>query len=840
MKKLLFAFLLLSYSSFAQVSQLNIPNTGRSTVGFTQGMVRIDSVFANSILDTTKAKEAFPTMRMKGRMAAEGTQYYIHNGVGFVPITGFVRYADTLNRTITTKKYVDSLHAAGGVIDTSVIATQSWVNNLQYQYTPYSNETVQIFSDDFSRVSIGSNYATNFPDATVTIDADGLHFSGSAPNYNNYILRKDTTCANHFLDTLKYVINDVSGTAFGMNFGVRSVNAYGYTHNVIAGMALAAGSGNTGKSYITANAAFGYTSYGTDAIASLNVGDTIMTILERDGWTYTITSINLANGQTSTHSVSTTSGGSPFAANNTSVMSVNFFGGDIDVVYWSYTITDAKNADYMFIGNSITFGQAATSEANTYPNQFAALTPGAVVISNAGGADYTASLKDRLPEIIALHPSTVFIMLGGNDILFGVPLVDIEDNLIYSDSVIRANNINVIHLAPTPRNSTNVEPLRDFLATQFPTRVILGTYDDMVDGSGDLISSYDAGDGVHLNDAGMLEAATIIHNALSSTPSAFIQLPVIPTTSIRANGIDLPTPVLTPSGWKEQSIGLLDAKTKSSRGMSIEEYKLYMQSADATYPGLVNVTTQSFKGVKNFVDGLLIGKGGVSGIDAKITNLSTTANYSIPTLYPNSGTDVNSTLIISPRGAGLANNQSGFLIGMTDYVADQTNYSLFGFTAVDSIYKGRSTAGGTGTAWPISLSVQGPITHSIYIAKNGYVGMNKNNPHYVLDVAGDANFDDNVTAPQVRTGTTVSSAGTLTLSTATNYIFSGTTTTWTLPGVGISGRTYYIKNRGSGDITLNALGFSTTIYSTSAVATITIAAGASVILIDDGTFWNVL
>lgn len=151
MKKLLSGLvLLISLNAFGQ-AQLNVPNTGRSTVGFTQGMLRIDSVFATSTLDTTKAKEAFPTMRMKGRMAIEGTQYFIHNGVGFVPITGFLSYrdtgrgaakivtggtlnkvrdslslytatglsgkinwSDTLNRLITTKKYVDSAVAAGG------------------------------------------------------------------------------------------------------------------------------------------------------------------------------------------------------------------------------------------------------------------------------------------------------------------------------------------------------------------------------------------------------------------------------------------------------------------------------------------------------------------------------------------------------------------------------------------------------------------------------------------------------------------------------------------------------------------------------------------------------
>lgn len=88
--------------------------------------------------------------------------------------------------------------------------------------------------------------------------------------------------------------------------------------------------------------------------------------------------------------------------------------------------------------------------------------------------------------------------------------------------------------------------------------------------------------------------------------------------------------------------------------------------------------------------------------------------------------------------------------------------------------------------------------------------------------------------------TNITSAGTLTLSRGySHYIFSGTTTTWTLPAVaGSTNVQYTIKNRGSGAITLNAAAAANEIYDTSAVNTITIAAGASAIIVSDGTFYN--
>lgn len=91
-------------------------------------------------------------------------------------------------------------------------------------------------------------------------------------------------------------------------------------------------------------------------------------------------------------------------------------------------------------------------------------------------------------------------------------------------------------------------------------------------------------------------------------------------------------------------------------------------------------------------------------------------------------------------------------------------------------------------------------------------------------------------------GTIVSSAATLTLdNTKTIYVFSGTTTTWTLPAVtGSTDRVYFIKNRGSGAITLNAAAAANEIYTTSAVNTLNINAGEAYTLISDGIYFNIL
>lgn len=77
-----------------------------------------------------------------------------------------------------------------------------------------------------------------------------------------------------------------------------------------------------------------------------------------------------------------------------------------------------------------------------------------------------------------------------------------------------------------------------------------------------------------------------------------------------------------------------------------------------------------------------------------------------------------------------------------------------------------------------------------------------------------------------------SSAGTLTLAyTYTDYVFTGTTSTWTLPAVVASyHHPFYLKNAGSGTVTINSAAAGNDIYNTSAVNTYALTAGSAVML----------
>lgn len=138
-----------------------------------------------------------------------------------------------------------------------------------------------------------------------------------------------------------------------------------------------------------------------------------------------------------------------------------------------------------------------------------------------------------------------------------------------------------------------------------------------------------------------------------------------------------------------------------------------------------------------------------------------------------------------------------------------------------------------GTSWRTGLQYLNVNSGepNICLATDGFgkVGIGTASPNTMVHVNGSSSFL-----------ATTSSAASLTLGASTAYVFTGTTTTWTLPAVsGNTSQFYFIKNRGSGAITLNTNAGGTDLYTTVALASLTINAGEAYILINDGTYWLV-
>lgn len=84
----------------------------------------------------------------------------------------------------------------------------------------------------------------------------------------------------------------------------------------------------------------------------------------------------------------------------------------------------------------------------------------------------------------------------------------------------------------------------------------------------------------------------------------------------------------------------------------------------------------------------------------------------------------------------------------------------------------------------------------------------------------------------------VESSAAVTLSTSVNYVFTGTTETWTLPALASSAkRVYHVKNAGSGNLTVDTAGGN--IYDTASQTSITIPAGGARTFKAGTSFWYV-
>lgn len=232
--------------------------------------------------------------------------------------------------------------------------------------------------------------------------------------------------------------------------------------------------------------------------------------------------------------------------------------------------------------------------------------------------------------------------------------------------------------------------------------------------------------------------------------------------------------------------------------------------------------------------------------DNAITADATTAafNVTLPTAVGNSGLRFTVKRINSGANAvTLVTTSSQTIDGLSTYVLNRQNDVVTvmsdnaNWRVVDTYFAGMwayvtggiNAAGNVGinNATPsTALDVTGTIQASTLAGTN--IG------HLLVGSTGNISRYDGTYLSQ-----SVSAAATLTLTNHDYYVFSGTTTTWTLPAASLSGnRAYIIKNRGSGNITLNSNSGSE-IYTTVAAASTTIAPGASLTIICDGTFWGI-
>jgi hypothetical protein len=125
-----------------------------------------------------------------------------------------------------------------------------------------------------------------------------------------------------------------------------------------------------------------------------------------------------------------------------------------------------------------------------------------------------------------------------------------------------------------------------------------------------------------------------------------------------------------------------------------------------------------------------------AGTNPTIRSLNNFIDFSLLQFYPQTGTNVNQSFQVIPRGIGASNNKTQFVIFGTDYIADGTNTEYLVLRARDNDFVLLTGKDGTGTQKPFILSGDGLVTNQLVLATNSNVGIGTTSPDAKLEVIG--------------------------------------------------------------------------------------------------------
>lgn len=241
-----------------------------------------------------------------------------------------------------------------------------------------------------------------------------------------------------------------------------------------------------------------------------------------------------------------------------------------------------------------------------------------------------------------------------------------------------------------------------------------------------------------------------------------------------------------------------------------------------------------------------------------------------------SGTSLTPTSFLRSNGTTVSVGNAGQALGSTfALIVRQTGNALFNLSTASAGAERTIYLNGTDGTWFIGaqnninsgelrINKTGiPLTPFLGIGSSGHIGIGiASSSTYKVNIAGNlrigtttistsksdslAGFvgstQEVIKIPRgvfMQNNDSVSNANITMLVTVPHYSFDGSTATWTLPTIAASdGYTFFIKNRGSGNLTINTSGGGSEIYDSAATNSITVSAGASVILHNDGTYFT--
>ena len=364
----------------------------------------------------------------------------------------------------------------------------------------------------------GFTSTSDFPieGSAITRGTNKITGTGNPTLFKAYIFYDSSTspfrytCLEHWKQRVRVKSpTAINGTSFGLGIGVKSVS--GWASNKYSTYVRWAwdSSANSGKIYLynvsattnqiisgTALAPVANTYYWLDVE---RVKNEVTTTIYSDSsgsigsQLFTVTqSFSLASGFVQAH--------------NTGQFAIHHFGGtSTEVTHWEVSTKAKKNLDYLVIGDSNTYGLFATAN-NLRWAELAMASKNRSYNICAAISERTTEVLQRLNEVKALKPINVLISLGRNDLASGTALSTVTGNCNTIISTLEAAGITV-KLGGVIASNTNVSGLQTYYTSRSNQQV--NFYTDSKSAGTSLKSSYNNGDGIHMNTTGNTGIATL-------------------------------------------------------------------------------------------------------------------------------------------------------------------------------------------------------------------------------------------------------------------------------------------------------------------------------------------
>lgn len=353
--------------------------------------------------------------------------------------------------------------------------------------------------------------------ATITRGTNKLDMSGSPTLFGSYVRFDDSssphryTGLEHWKQRLRVQTpSSITSSSYGIGIGVRTANTFDPYSTYIRWSWDTGGPGALGSLYL----------YNRDSTSGqiqssgsyTPVANTYYWIeIERIKNSVKFTLFSDAGIQLFTETLFFVLNSGYVQAHNVGQFAIHHFGGSsIEVTHWEVTSLAKKNQDYLFIGDSNTYGLFATSNALRWAENAATAANKTFIIS-AGIADRTAEVILKLPEIIALKPKNVFLSIGRNDVANSVSIGTIQTNIDTIISTLEAAGI-VVKLGGVIASSVDVSAVQSHYNGKANQQV--NFYTDSKSAGTTLKAGYNGGDNIHLNATGHAGLSTLTQTIL--------------------------------------------------------------------------------------------------------------------------------------------------------------------------------------------------------------------------------------------------------------------------------------------------------------------------------------